>query len=136
MAWWQRNTTALIGTGVFTSAFGWLGRCVHSEVGASLVHVFLAKGATKKVRGVTDQGLPPPHLKLVGVLGGGLMGSGIATTLAISGAQVLLKEINPQFMQVRGFAPARPSVVIEVERDVRVRRFAEPLVRHLEGGRW
>jgi enoyl-CoA hydratase/3-hydroxyacyl-CoA dehydrogenase len=55
--------------------------------------------ATKKVRGVTDQGFPKPHLKMVGVLGGGLMGSGIATSLAISGAQVLLKEINSQFMQ-------------------------------------
>jgi len=65
------------------------------------MYVYPLQTATKRVRGVTDQGYPTPHLKMVGVLGGGLMGSGIATSLAVSGAQVLLKEINPQFMQVR-----------------------------------
>lgn len=47
-----------------------------------------AQGATKKVKGVTDAGLPTKRLDCVAVLGGGLMGSGIATALALSGCQV------------------------------------------------
>jgi len=73
--------------------------CVHSEAGKALVHVFLSRGATKKVKGVTDAGLPTKRLDCVAVLGGGLMGSGIATALALSGCQVLLKEINAELMQ-------------------------------------
>lgn len=33
------------------------------------------------------------------VVGGGLMGSGIATALILSGIPVLLKEINDKFLQ-------------------------------------
>lgn len=48
---------------------------------------------------------PNPGLKArkignVAVLGGGLMGSGIATVLAMSGIQVTLKEINQKFLDV------------------------------------
>ena len=35
----------------------------------------------------------------VAVLGGGLMGSGIATALVLSGYPVILKEINEKFLQ-------------------------------------
>lgn len=51
----------------------------------ALVHIFFAQRATKKVRGVTDAGLKPRSMKCVAVLGGGLMGSGIATALALAG---------------------------------------------------
>lgn len=64
----------------------------------ALVHIFFAQRATKKVRGVTDAGLKPRPLRRVAVLGGGLMGSGIATALALSGAEVTLKEVNQQFL--------------------------------------
>ncbi|MEW5306749.1 MAG: hypothetical protein WDW36_009191 [Sanguina aurantia] len=64
----------------------------------ALVHVFFASRATKKVRGVTDAGLKANKIGTVAVLGGGLMGSGIATALAMSGVQVILKEINQKFL--------------------------------------
>ena len=36
----------------------------------------------------------------VAVLGGGLMGSGIATASILAGIDVLLKEINEKFLEV------------------------------------
>lgn len=51
-----------------------------------------------QVKGVTDRGLKPKKMKVVGVLGGGLMGSGIATALAMTGYTVLLKEIKQEFL--------------------------------------
>ncbi|KAK9827372.1 hypothetical protein WJX81_002997 [Elliptochloris bilobata] len=65
----------------------------------ALVHIFFAQRATKKVRGVTDAGLKPRRIKRIAVLGGGLMGSGIATASVLAGVDVLLKEINDKFLQ-------------------------------------
>eukprot|EP00967_Tisochrysis_lutea_P035766 scaffold42956_cov17-Tisochrysis_lutea.AAC.2 len=45
-------------------------------------------------------------MKCVAVLGGGLMGSGIATALVQAGYEVLLKEVNQQFLEVQGSKPA------------------------------
>lgn len=50
--------------------------------------------------GVTDAGLRPRPIKRVAVLGGGLMGSGIATACALAGIDVLLKEVNQKFLDV------------------------------------
>lgn len=55
-----------------------------------------------QVRGVTDAGLKPRKVSRVAVLGGGLMGSGIATALVLSGVNVVLKEVNQQFLDVSG----------------------------------
>ena len=55
--------------------------------------------------GITDAGLKPRPMKVIAVLGGGLMGSGIATAAAQSGCQVLLKEINQKFLDVRSSMP-------------------------------
>lgn len=49
--------------------------------------------------GITDLGMKPRKIKRVAVVGGGLMGSGIATALILSGIPVLLKEINDKFLQ-------------------------------------
>ncbi|KAL0323452.1 UNVERIFIED_CONTAM: Glyoxysomal fatty acid beta-oxidation multifunctional protein MFP-a [Sesamum angustifolium] len=53
----------------------------------------------KQVPGVTDLGLKPRSIKKVAILGGGLMGSGIATALILSNYQVILKEVNDKFLQ-------------------------------------
>ena len=58
-----------------------------------------------QVRGITDAGLKPRRMKKVAVLGGGLMGSGIATASALAGMDVLLKEVNDKFLEVRNRAP-------------------------------
>lgn len=49
--------------------------------------------------GVTDIQLKPRQIRKVAVIGGGLMGSGIATALLVSNISVVLKEVNPQFLQ-------------------------------------
>ncbi|CAG9466886.1 unnamed protein product [Pedinophyceae sp. YPF-701] len=65
----------------------------------ALVHVFFASRATKRVCGVTDAGVAPRELKTIAVVGGGLMGSGIATASALAGYTVLLKEINQKMLE-------------------------------------
>jgi enoyl-CoA hydratase/3-hydroxyacyl-CoA dehydrogenase len=60
--------------------------------------------------GVTDAGLRPRPVRTVAVLGGGLMGSGIATACALAGLGVLLKEVNQKFLDVRKWhAAATPG---------------------------
>ena len=49
--------------------------------------------------GVTDGQLKPRQIRKVAVISGGLMGSGIATALLVSNISVVLKEVNPQFLQ-------------------------------------
>ncbi|XP_020175061.1 glyoxysomal fatty acid beta-oxidation multifunctional protein MFP-a isoform X2 [Aegilops tauschii subsp. strangulata] len=64
----------------------------------SLIHVFFSQRATSKVPGVTDLGLMPRKVSKVAIVGGGPMGSGIATTLILSHYPVILKEINEKFL--------------------------------------
>ncbi|GAB2266668.1 hypothetical protein Dimus_001662 [Dionaea muscipula] len=72
---------------------------LRSDTCKSLVHIFFAQRGTSKVPGVTDLGLKPRQVKKVAVLGGGLMGSGIATALILSNYTVILKEVNENFLQ-------------------------------------
>ncbi|KAI5084489.1 hypothetical protein GOP47_0000658 [Adiantum capillus-veneris] len=74
-------------------------RCLMSNTAKSLIHVFFAQRATGKVQGVSDLGLMPRSLRKVGVIGGGLMGSGIATACILSGIPVVMKEVNAAFLQ-------------------------------------
>ncbi|OMO87975.1 Crotonase superfamily [Corchorus capsularis] len=71
---------------------------VLSDTAKGLVHVFLAQRTTSKVPNVTDVGLKPRQTKKVAVIGGGLMGSGIATALLVSNIYVVLKEVNSEFL--------------------------------------
>ncbi|KAF8094314.1 hypothetical protein N665_0365s0002 [Sinapis alba] len=71
---------------------------VLSDTAKALVHVFFAQRATSKVPNVTDVGLKPRPMKKVAVIGGGLMGSGIATALLLSNIRVVLKEINSEYL--------------------------------------
>lgn len=47
---------------------------------------------------MTDVGLTPRRIKKVAVIGGGLMGSGIATAFILSNIYVVLKEINSDYL--------------------------------------
>ncbi|KAF2310949.1 hypothetical protein GH714_018712 [Hevea brasiliensis] len=81
---------------------------VRSDTCKSLVHIFLPSVEPQRfycsftygiVPGITDKGLMPRRVNKVAVLGGGLMGSGIATALILSNYQVILKEVNEKFLQ-------------------------------------
>ncbi|KAK9146967.1 hypothetical protein Sjap_006870 [Stephania japonica] len=74
-------------------------KLVHSDACKSLVHIFFSQRGTTKVPGVTNLGLAPRKVNKVAVLGGGLMGSGIATALILSNIPVILKEVNEKFLQ-------------------------------------
>ncbi|KAG0462840.1 hypothetical protein HPP92_021316 [Vanilla planifolia] len=69
-----------------------------TETARSLVHVFFAERTTSKVPNVTDLALKPSPIRKVAVIGGGLMGSGIATALILNGVHVILKEIDSTFL--------------------------------------
>ncbi|KAM7274781.1 hypothetical protein ACFE04_016647 [Oxalis oulophora] len=71
---------------------------VLSDTAKGLVHVFFAQRTTSKVPNVTDVGLKPRRVKKVAVIGGGLMGSGIATALLLGNISVVLKEINSEYL--------------------------------------
>nr|CAB3473099.1 unnamed protein product [Digitaria exilis] len=69
-----------------------------SDTCKSLVHVFFSQRATSKIPGATDLGLMPRKISKVAILGGGLMGSGIATAMILSNYPVILKEVNEKFL--------------------------------------
>ncbi|KAL2929183.1 Peroxisomal fatty acid beta-oxidation multifunctional protein AIM1 [Bienertia sinuspersici] len=71
---------------------------VLTDTSRGLVHAFFAQRLTSKVPGVSDVGLKPRRIKKVAVIGGGLMGSGIATALLLSNTQVVLKEVSAEFL--------------------------------------
>lgn len=59
----------------------------------------LSFNCLEQVPNVTDIGLSPRKIKRVAVIGGGLMGSGIATALILSNTSVILKEIDSNYLQ-------------------------------------
>ncbi|XP_042497276.1 peroxisomal fatty acid beta-oxidation multifunctional protein AIM1-like [Macadamia integrifolia] len=72
---------------------------VLSSTSQGLVHSFFSQRATSKVPHVTNVGLKPRNIKKIAVIGGGLMGSGIATAFILSNISVILKEVNAEYLQ-------------------------------------
>ncbi|CAI9285516.1 unnamed protein product [Lactuca saligna] len=95
------------------------------DTSKGLVHIFFAQRAISKVPKVTDVGLKPRSVKKVAVIGGGLMGSGIAIALILANIKVVLNKINTEYLQkgiktaertnVKGFAARKklPQVLGE-----------------------
>lgn len=74
-------------------------RLVTSPQSRGLVHTFFATRNTTKISLSNDSapskaGIPPSQ---VGVIGGGLMGAGIATACLVAGIPVVIKELNDKF---------------------------------------
>lgn len=65
-----------------------------SDTCKALVHFFFAQRATLKIPDVTDMVLSPRKISKVAILGGGLMGSGIATAFLLGNYHVILKEVD------------------------------------------
>jgi 3-hydroxyacyl-CoA dehydrogenase / enoyl-CoA hydratase / 3-hydroxybutyryl-CoA epimerase len=68
------------------------GELAVSDVSRRLVEIFFASTAIKKDSGVDDPAVQPRPVERVGVLGGGLMGSGIAYVTVAAGLPVRLRE--------------------------------------------
>jgi enoyl-CoA hydratase/3-hydroxyacyl-CoA dehydrogenase len=84
-----------------------------TEAARGLIHLFFAERAAAKVPGVTDSGLRPQKIERVAVIGGGTMGSGIATALLDANFGVLLKEASDELGQ-----SARARIAKNFERSV------------------
>ncbi|BDG03051.1 fatty acid oxidation complex subunit alpha FadJ [Anaeromyxobacter oryzae] len=68
------------------------GQLAVSDVARRLMEIFFATTALKKDSGVDDPAVKPRKVERVGVLGGGLMGSGIAYVTVNAGLPVRIRE--------------------------------------------
>ncbi|GMI94821.1 ABNORMAL INFLORESCENCE MERISTEM [Hibiscus trionum] len=105
---------------------------VLQDTAKGLVHAFFAQRATSKVPNITDLGLKPRQIKKVAIIGGGLMGSGIATALAVSNIFVLLKEVNSECLQ-KGIKTIQANVRALVTRGKLTKDKAEKALSMLKG---
>ena len=85
------------------------GRVTTGEVCKNLIAVFFLRDTAKKR--TLDGWFPavpvtPPPIKRVGVVGAGVMGSGIAHALAAAGYEVVLRDVQPDLV-ARGLAVVR-----------------------------
>ncbi|KAF5465456.1 hypothetical protein F2P56_015465 [Juglans regia] len=104
----------------------------HSDTSKSLVHIFFAQRGTSKVPGITDIGLVPRQVNKVAILGGGLMGSGIATALILSNYPVILKEVNDKFLQA-GIGRVRANLQSRVKKGKMSQEKFEKTISLLKG---
>ncbi|KAG2727048.1 hypothetical protein I3760_01G142300 [Carya illinoinensis] len=104
----------------------------HSDTSKSLVHIFFAQRGTSKVPGITNIGLVPRRVNKVAILGGGLMGSGIATALILSNYPVILKEVNDKFLQA-GIGRVRANLQSQVKKGKMSQEKFEKTISLLKG---
>lgn len=70
-------------------------KCLTSPQARGLMNIFFSQRTSSNVPGITDRkDFTPSKIKIVAVLGGGTMGSGIATWLLLNGYPTIIKEIN------------------------------------------
>ncbi|MBA0615091.1 hypothetical protein Godav_015276 [Gossypium davidsonii] len=103
-----------------------------SDTSKSLIHIFFAQRGTSKVPGITDRGLVPRKVKKVAILGGGLMGSGIATALLLSNYTVILKEVNEKFLEA-GIGRVKANLGSQVKKGQMTREKLEKTMSLLRG---
>ncbi|XP_077219340.1 enoyl-CoA hydratase/isomerase family [Tasmannia lanceolata] len=105
---------------------------VLSSTSKGLVHVFFARRATSKIPNVTDIGLKPRRIQKVAVIGGGLMGSGIATALILSNISVILKEISSDYLK-KGMQMIAANIHGQVKKGAIAQDKADKALSLLEG---
>jgi 3-hydroxyacyl-CoA dehydrogenase/enoyl-CoA hydratase/carnithine racemase len=71
--------------------------CVVSDVAKNLIDIFLNTRAAGKLPRI--EGIQPAKIKKVGMLGGGVMGTGIVSVLLKSGFDTVLWEINEEALK-------------------------------------
>ncbi|KAJ0482992.1 putative isomerase, 3-hydroxyacyl-CoA dehydrogenase, Enoyl-CoA hydratase [Helianthus annuus] len=103
-----------------------------SDTCKSLVHVFFARRGTMKVPGVTDLGLKPRQIRKVAIVGGGPMGSRIATALILNGYEVVLKEVTKKFLDA-GIGRVKANLTGSVKKGKLTRETFEKTTSCLKG---
>jgi len=100
---------------------------MNSPESAGLRHVFFAERQTSKIEGI-DRDTPLRPVKLVGIIGAGTMGGGIAMNFANAGIAVILLELNQEALD-RGIGICRKNY----ERSAARGRFTPEQVEHFMG---
>lgn len=95
-----------------------------SSVSANLVDIYMKQTAAKKSLSVADGASPP--VTCLGVIGAGSMGAGIVLACLMAGYRVVLKEINPEALNV-GVARIRA----QIEKLVKIRKIKEERAEEL-----
>ncbi|XVE82165.1 hypothetical protein DITRI_Ditri15bG0124900 [Diplodiscus trichospermus] len=103
-----------------------------SDTCKSLIHIFFAQRGTSKIPGITDRGLVPRQVKKVAILGGGLMGSGIATALIRSNYTVIMKEVNEKFLEA-GIGRVKANLQSQVKKGKMTEEKFEKTISLLRG---
>ncbi|XP_059625651.1 glyoxysomal fatty acid beta-oxidation multifunctional protein MFP-a-like [Cornus florida] len=103
-----------------------------SDTCRSLVHFFFAQRGTIKIPGITDMGLEPRRVNKVAIIGGGLMGSGIATVFILSNYHVILKEVNEDF-QLAGISRVKANLQNHVKKGKLIQGKLEKTISLLTG---
>ncbi len=80
--------------------------CVVSDVAKNLIGIFLNTRAAGRLPRI--EGIKPARVKKVGMLGGGVMGSGIVSVLLKNGFEAVLWEINDPALE-KGVAAVRKT---------------------------
>ncbi len=105
---------------------------LRSDAARGLIHVFFATRAAGKLPGVTGAGIEARPIERVGVLGGGTMGSGIATALVSAGIEVRLKEVDDACLE-SGLARVRANIERNVDKGRITREKADATLARLRG---
>jgi 3-hydroxyacyl-CoA dehydrogenase/enoyl-CoA hydratase/3-hydroxybutyryl-CoA epimerase len=110
------------------------GDLIASPESKALISIFFATQALKKDTGVDDESVEARPVDKVGVLGGGLMGGGIAAVTALRAKhRVRINEIDDAGI-ARGLSYVRKLVDKEVKRKRRTPQEAERLMLQVSGG--
>ncbi|KAE9462827.1 hypothetical protein C3L33_05263, partial [Rhododendron williamsianum] len=111
-----------------------LSKPITSEEGKKLglIDALVSSEELLRVPNVTDIGLKPRSVKRVAVIGGGLMGSGIATALILGNIYVVLKEVNSEYL-LRGIKMVEGNVRGLVARKKLAHDKAEKALSMLKG---
>ena len=82
----------VVARGTYAAEAQGFGELLATAESRGLRHLFHCITALKKDNGPGTEGLEPAELGLIGVLGAGLMGAGVATVLADKGVSIRLKD--------------------------------------------
>ena len=86
--------------------------CLNSPQSAGLIHAFFSERAVAKI---PEAKATPREIATIGVIGGGTMGSGIATSALLAGLSVVLTEVADEALQ-RGIATITKNLEGAVKR--------------------
>ncbi|MEZ6048835.1 MAG: 3-hydroxyacyl-CoA dehydrogenase NAD-binding domain-containing protein [Planctomycetaceae bacterium] len=97
-----------------------------SENSANMISVFFANNAVSRDKGVSNPDIKPREVKSVGVLGGGLMGAGIATAHARINFPTTMVDVNQEAV-----AAGLKRATDVIEKRIKIKRATPEDMQHL-----